>query len=277
MITGDNNLLEVQATVRYTIRDPRVFLFEVGEPEKVLRNAAESALREVVAGRGMAALLTADRGRFGRLVRERLEGRCEASRPGGLGIRIEGVSLHDLHPPQEVVQAYHEVTRAMERRDRMVNDANADRLRREREQEARSKETVRTAEAEGHEMKRNAEALNYAFCARHHARSRLSLGEELSLLSDALAAGGAGRPQAEVKDDYTKRRRGLLGRQRAQADFRLYWDALADALGGRAKVLIAAERMPTRRMLWLGPFDSLFAPTRPGAAAPRPRQGDGEP
>ena len=47
MITGDGNLLELQATVRYTIAKPRVYLFEVGDPEAILR-----ARRRVGAARG---------------------------------------------------------------------------------------------------------------------------------------------------------------------------------------------------------------------------------
>ena len=51
--------------------------------------------------------------------------------------------------------------------------------------------------------------------------------------------------------------------------------ALAEALGGRAKVVVDADRLPTRRLLWLAPFD-LPAGARPGGAA-RPRPADGEP
>ena len=50
--------------------------------------------------------------------------RCRAYPGGGLGINLDGFVLHDLHPPQEVVPAYHEVTRAVEMRDRAVNEYN---------------------------------------------------------------------------------------------------------------------------------------------------------
>ena len=61
-------------------------------------------------------------------VLRRLRQRCQGygppdtgGSPTGLGIRLEGLSLHDMHPPQEVVGSYHEVTKAMEQRDRRVN------------------------------------------------------------------------------------------------------------------------------------------------------------
>ena len=64
MITGDGNLVEMQATVRYTISDPHVYLFEVDDPPAVVRDAAESVLRDMVAGRTFADLLTRDREAF---------------------------------------------------------------------------------------------------------------------------------------------------------------------------------------------------------------------
>src|SRR5262249_52733698 len=50
MITGDGNLVELQATVRYTISNPRAYLFELGDPTAVMRAAAEAVLRELVGG-----------------------------------------------------------------------------------------------------------------------------------------------------------------------------------------------------------------------------------
>ncbi len=264
MLTGDGNLLEVQGSVRYTIADARVYLFEVAGAESALRNAAESALREVVAGKAMADLLTAERGDFGRLVQERLEERCRGMR---LGLRLEGVSLHDLHPPQEVVGPYHEVTRAMERRDREVNQAQADRTRRLRDQEARSLELVRQAEAEKFERVRMAEARRAEFVARQRARARLGWAEECGLFAEAVGEVLNGQPASQAGEAYRRARRERLARQEALTDFRAYWDALTASLVGRAKVLVDTEKLPARRSLWLVPFEPGAAP----ALAPRGR------
>jgi len=53
VITGDDNLADVLATVHYSIRNVRVYLFEVGDPEAALRQATEAALRDVAAGQGL--------------------------------------------------------------------------------------------------------------------------------------------------------------------------------------------------------------------------------
>jgi Cu+-exporting ATPase len=135
MITGDGNLLELQATLRYVIAAPRVYLFEVRDVDQILRALTESALREAVAGRRFLDLLTTNRERLQHDTLARVQERCREY--GGLGVRLEGLSLHDLHPPQEVVPAYHDVTRAMEAGQRQVKDAEAAALTRKRNAEAR--------------------------------------------------------------------------------------------------------------------------------------------
>src|SRR5262249_20347012 len=109
MITGDDNLADMLATVHYSIRNVRVSLFEVGHPEAELRVATEAVLRDVAAGRPFAALLTDQRQAFQRDVLARLRERCDAIGRDGLGVRIEGVWLQELHPPPEVVPSFHEV------------------------------------------------------------------------------------------------------------------------------------------------------------------------
>ena len=81
MITGDGNLIEILATVRYRVDRPRTFLFEVRKPEEILRATTEGVLREAVAGRAFVDLLTTERGRIQEDVRRRLEQRLRRIRP----------------------------------------------------------------------------------------------------------------------------------------------------------------------------------------------------
>ena len=276
MITGDGNLLEVQGSIRYTISDPRKFLFEVADPEKVLRNAAESVLREVVAGKRMTDLLTGDRGCVpARSAGPAGEQRCEETRPGGLGVRVEGVSLHDLHPPQEVVSAYHEVTRAMELRDRRTNEAEADRLARRRGNRKRAA-CRRCGRPKPHDSTR------FAWLAPASRNSspgrsafRAALAKELEMLGEMYDALAAGQPVTQVQQRYIERRKTLLAEQEALTDFRLYWDGLTAALAGRPKVLIDSDKLPVRRSLWLVPFEPGPLPGfRPRRCASRARTGE---
>ena len=100
-------------SVRYTVRDPRIYLFTVNNPDALVRSAAESVLREIVAALTFEELLTSGRARVQREAVSRLTSRCHPEGPEDLGLRLEGLSIHDRHPPQEVVKAYHAVTEAM--------------------------------------------------------------------------------------------------------------------------------------------------------------------
>jgi Cu+-exporting ATPase len=260
MITGDGNLLELQGTIRYTIADPRVYLFEVRDPAAILRNAGESVLRETVAGRGFAELLTTQREVFQREALARLEARCRDYGPAGLGVQIDGLSLHDLHPPQEVVGAYHEVTKAMEAHDKRVNEAQAEKITRKAEQEGKSLQTIRQAQAARTEKVELADARGAAFLARHRARTQLTLSQEWRLMQDSWLALEDGQAPSEVVRDYTVRREQIVAVQAALIDFRLYWEALSAALTGREKIVIDADKVPGRRTLWMVPIEPFRFP-----------------
>jgi Cu+-exporting ATPase len=251
MITGDGNLIELQATIRYTIRNPRVYLFEVSDPDAVIRSAAESVLREVVAGSYFHELLTSRRDKFQTEALLRLTTRCQHLGRDSLGVRLEGLSIHDLHPPQEVVDAYHDVTKAMENRDRVVNEAHAQAMRMERDAEVAKQKTIRAAEANAYLKVEVAKAARDAFLARRKARVQLSPDEERSLLDDALGEVTLGRNPDEAYRDYEDRRAEAMARAQAVNDFRLFWDALGKALAKRDMVLIDSDKVPGHRQLLL--------------------------
>ena len=120
---------------------------------------AEAVLRESIAGRQFAELLTVGRDDLQRDVLSRL-----GERSAGLGLALDGLTVHDLHPPAEVVDAYHAVARAMEDRDRQINDADADATRTRRAAEAAALGTVRTADAQA------AEKVGASKCQRQRRR-----------------------------------------------------------------------------------------------------------
>lgn len=270
MMTGDGNLIELQATVRFHISKPRVYLFEVADAPNVLRSAAEAVLRERVGGETFAELLTADRARFHGEVLERLRRRCDDYDPSGLGITLDGIALHDLHPPQEVVAAYHDVTKAMEGRDQRINRATAAALMTERLEEAAKRKVEREAEAAKLAKIALAEARQAAFLARYQARTQLSLKQESLLQLAAFQEALRGRTPEEVERAYGQQRAEALKQQAELTDFRLYWAMLTEALTGRDKVIIDAEKVPGRRHLFLVPLEPfrLMQPMLP------PRRGE---
>jgi len=257
LITGDGNLVELQTSFRYSVSDPQAYLFNVQEPDSLIRSSAEAVLREVVAGRPFLDLLTGYREAFQRDVLAKLDQRLQEY--GNLGIRVEGMAIHDLHPPAEVVPDYHRVTMAMEARDRQINEAEAEKLRvysdsrlpGSRAAWVKQDQILKGARADAQQKVREARAAKAAFLARFYTRSSLSAQEEWLLLQDAAEAIRGGQDLASAFHEYENRRSQRIAWMTTLTDFRLYWDALGQALAGREKILIDADKVPGRRQLLL--------------------------
>jgi Cu+-exporting ATPase len=246
LVTGDGNLVELLATVRFHVGDPRAFLTAAVAPDEQLRTGVEAVLREEVAGRPFAELLTIGRGSLQQAATRRL-----AARAATLGLTIDGLTVHDLHPPAEVVDSYHAVARALEDRDRQVNDAFAAATHTRRAAEAAALRIVRAADGGAVERVATAKAAADAVAAWHGSRSSLEPADEARLLNGLVAAVVNGESTDTALSDYRRRRSELLASRRSLTEFRLAWDALAVALGGRAKVIVDADRVPGRRQLLL--------------------------
>jgi Cu+-exporting ATPase len=255
MITGDGDLVDLLVSVRYRVKDPRVFLFEIAEPEDVLRASTESVLRGLVAGRPFLELLTVQRGAFQEEVNRRLHERCGRYGSAGLGIVLEGVSIVDLHPPGEVVDAYDAVAKAMELRDELINMAQGEAVRVLKQADADREKILTRARAERLDKVQLAEADKVRYLARQRPRDELSWVQEIELFLAGFAELGRGRPAHEVEAQWRRRRHELRQRQAALSDFRLYWDGLARALTGRDMVLIDADPGQLRGRLNLMLFD----------------------
>jgi HflK protein len=264
MITGDGNLVELQATVRYVIADPRTYLFEANRTDKefqdLLRYATESVLREAISARPFFDLLTVSREELQKQVQQRLEARCQDYQ---LGIRIEGVSLSDLHPPPEVVEDYHRVAKAMEDRDRNVNEAQAEALKMRRSAEAQGLEMTRKAEEEAYRKVKDAEAARDGFLARLRARQELTADEDQQLRREVAAQ--FADPQ-QFYEEYQRRRQQRIALNAFLTDFRLTLETLTKVLGLRNKVIVDADNLPGKRHLmmvdpdWFRPPPPVFLP-----------------
>ncbi len=260
MITGDGNLVDLLVSVRYKVTQPRVFLFEVKGGEEVIRAATEAALRTMVAGRSFAELLTVKRGAFQDEALERLKLACDRYGTSGLGVEFDRLAIVDLHPPGEVVDAYYEVAKAMERRDQKVNAARERAVRQEKTTAAEAARIVAQARAAAREKLAAAAGDRAFFLAQQEARDTLDFADEWRLTAEAVDAVLAGRPAADVEKERQAKRRDRLARQAALADFRLFWETAGKALAGRDLVLIDADNVHGRRQLMLFDPDLLRMP-----------------
>jgi modulator of FtsH protease HflK len=122
MLTQDENIVDISISVQYRVADPESYLLRVRNPEGALEQAMESALRHVVGGVVMDQIITEGREQIAVDVQERLQQYLDAYQTGML---IAKVNVEDAHAPSQVQEAFDDVTRAKEDRERLKNEAEA--------------------------------------------------------------------------------------------------------------------------------------------------------
>jgi len=121
-LTQDENLVEIALNVQYRIGNAEDYLFNVRKPDDTVKQAAESALREVVGRTDMNPLIT-----FGRdVVRVEVEANIQSIlRDYVSGIEVTQVNLTHSEAPEQVRGAFEDVIKAREDRERFINEAEA--------------------------------------------------------------------------------------------------------------------------------------------------------
>jgi membrane protease subunit HflK len=135
MITGDENIVDVQAVIQYRISSLQDYLFEVddpGDPDRgilpgspdgrTLRDIAETALRQVVGARNIDDVLTTEKEQVQTEVQFKMR---ELASEYSTGVEVLQVLLQNVNPPLEVQAAFEDVVRAREDRERLINLAEA--------------------------------------------------------------------------------------------------------------------------------------------------------
>lgn len=122
MLTGDENLISVRLSLYYTVNDAPAFLLNVADPEALVRQAGEAAMRQVVAQEGVDALLTVDKA----AIQQRAAALAQQALDSyGAGMVVAGVQLLESSPPPEVADAFRDVASAREDRNTFINEALA--------------------------------------------------------------------------------------------------------------------------------------------------------
>lgn len=122
MLTGDQNIVDVQFTVLYKIKDAGKFLFKLRNPERTVKDMSESVMREVVGQRELEFLLTGGRQEVEQVVRADLQDILDEYESGVL---IQSIQLQSVNPPALVIDAFDEVQRARQDKEKLVNEANS--------------------------------------------------------------------------------------------------------------------------------------------------------
>ncbi|TWB68003.1 protease FtsH subunit HflK [Nitrospirillum amazonense] len=120
MLTGDENIVDIDFAVFWVIKDPAKFLFNIREPEETVKKVAESAMREIIGRTEIQPALTDARQRIENDSRQLLQTILDQYQAG---IEITQVQLQRVEPPPAVVEAFNDVQRARQDRERLRNEA----------------------------------------------------------------------------------------------------------------------------------------------------------
>ncbi|MGQ0636371.1 MAG: HAD-IC family P-type ATPase, partial [Planctomycetaceae bacterium] len=264
LLTGDEVALELTAEAHYRIDDLRTYLLEQADPVETLRAAAESAVRQVVAGRSLEDILSTGRASVEAETLRLLRAQAAQLR---LGLEVTAFCLLDVHPPTEVVAAYRDVANALEEREQWINIAQVEQARLlltaagEKAVERLNREAAfaRGGEGEGAPFEWRLDDENWG--------ELVTLREGATLISGEAAARLQGAQQAKLRQVAEAQGRrahflSLLAPSRAHPALtrsQLYWTALEQALAARPLTIIDPESAG-RAHVWLTDPDRFTLP-----------------
>lgn len=122
MLTGDESIVDINLTIVWKIKDSKDYLFSLREPDQTVYVAAQSVLREIVGQSQMMEIITGDRGKVEEDTKRELQAVLDEFKSG---IIITRVQLQKADPPSQVVDAFNEVQRARNDKEKYQEQALA--------------------------------------------------------------------------------------------------------------------------------------------------------
>ncbi|MFN3475650.1 MAG: protease modulator HflK [Blastomonas sp.] len=122
ILTGDQNLVDLAYSVRWTINDPTLYLFQLADPEATIREAAEAAMRASVAEVTLDDAIGPGRIEVEQKVEQRMKELLDSYRSG---IQVQGVAIKKADPPEAVNEAFKAVSAAQQEAQTFLNEARA--------------------------------------------------------------------------------------------------------------------------------------------------------
>ena len=154
MLTGDQNIIDINLVVQYKISDAVAYLFNVRRPHKLVRDAGETIIRGIIGSRKIDEALTTGKAEIQVKAQELIQLLLDRYKSG---IQIVTVQLQDVDPPEQVAASFKDVVSAREDKERMINEAQGYRNAVIPEARGRAAQIVRGAEAYREEVMRMAE------------------------------------------------------------------------------------------------------------------------
>ena len=157
MLTGDENIIDIDVAVFWRIRDAEAYLFNTRRPDDLVRAVTESSLREVIGRIPIQPALTEARAQIETDVLRQSQ---EILDRYGTGVEVTQVQLQKVDPPQAVIESFRDVQRANTDADRLRNEAES--YRNDIVPRARGEAARLVAEAQGARQSSIAQATGQA-------------------------------------------------------------------------------------------------------------------
>ncbi|KAA9009828.1 FtsH protease activity modulator HflK [Histidinibacterium aquaticum] len=122
MLTGDENIVDIDFQVVWNITDPARYLFNLADPPSTIEAVSESAMREIIAQSELAPILNRDRGPIAQRLEELIQNTLDSY---DSGVNIIRVNFDKADPPERVIASFRAVQDAEQERDRLQNQADA--------------------------------------------------------------------------------------------------------------------------------------------------------
>jgi membrane protease subunit HflK len=122
MLTGDQNIINLAYAVRWKIKNPELYLFELAEPEQTVREVGESAMRAEISKATLNDAIGPQRAQIAEQVRERMQELLDSYRAG---IEVRGVDIKQADPPAAVDDAFKDVSAAQQDAQQYLNQSRS--------------------------------------------------------------------------------------------------------------------------------------------------------
>lgn len=122
VLTRDQSLVDLAYEVRWSVRDPELFFFQLADPEGTIREVAETSMRATVANFDLVSAIGPGRVDIEAQVQQRMQALLNEYRAGVL---IQGIAIRQVDPPSAVDEAFKAVTAAQQQRESAINEARA--------------------------------------------------------------------------------------------------------------------------------------------------------
>jgi len=164
MLTGDENIVDIDLVVQYHIIDAKNFLFNIRNQPQAVHDVAETTLRGIIGNRPIDDVLTTGKAEIQIQVKETMQ---ELLNKYESGIEILNTQLKDVSPPQPVDFAFKDVQSAKEDKDRLINEAKGYRNSVIPEARGKAAQIIAAAEAYREEVINKAQGDAHRFLAQY--------------------------------------------------------------------------------------------------------------